>query len=90
MSNILCCSQPPAVVRATPEERLQDSGSDVTSQAVAAVTSQAAAAAEASGSDVLTVTVPCRQVNTVACRLNQHLNQLLVSTVALCSFRLKY
>ena len=76
MYNILCCSQPPAVVRATPEERLQDSGSDVTSQA--------AAAAEASGSDLLTVTLPCRQVNTVASRLNQHLNQLLVSTVALC------
>ena len=76
MYNILCCSQPPAVVRATAEERLQDSGSDVTSQA--------AAAAEASGSDALTVTLPCRQVNTVASRLNQHLNQLLVSTVALC------
>ena len=76
MENLLCCSQPPAVVRATPEERLQDSGgSDVTSQG--------AAAAEASGSDALTVSLPCRQVNTVASRLNQHLNQLLVSMVAL-------
>ena len=74
MCNILCCSQPPAVVRATPEERLQDSESDVTSKA----------AAEASGSDALTMTLPCRQVNTVASRLNQHLNQLLVSTVAFC------
>ena len=67
---IFLCAQPPAVVSETPEERLQDSGNDVTPRA---------AAAEASGSDALTVSLPCRQVNTVSSRLNQHLNQLLVS-----------